>query len=68
MLFPDDTEVSLGQLKRFKEPVIDPKFLLKIAATSVCFDKKLSLQALLYFLVYNYFYLSSMVYMLSNMV
>ena len=40
VLFPDEIGVSLGQLKRFKEIVIDPKFLLKIAATSVCFDKK----------------------------
>ena len=40
--FPDDIEVSLDQLKRFKESVIDPKCLLKIAATSFCFDNNLS--------------------------
>ena len=40
--FPDDIEVSSGQLKRFKESVIDPKCLLKIAATSFCFDNNLS--------------------------
>ena len=40
--FPDDTEVFSGQLKRFKESVIDPKCLLKIAATSICFDDNLS--------------------------
>ena len=34
MSFPDDIEVSLSQLKRFNEPVIDPEFLLNIAATS----------------------------------
>ena len=65
---PDDNEVSSGQLKRFKEPVIDPKCLLKIAATSFCFDNNLSFQAILYFLVYNCFYLRFTVYMLSKMV
>ena len=30
----NDIEVSLGQLKRFNQCVIDPKCLLKIAATS----------------------------------
>ena len=34
MSFPDYIEVSLSQLKKFNEPVIDPEFLLKIAATS----------------------------------
>ena len=66
--FPHDIEVSSGQLKRYKEPVIDPKSLLKIAATSFCFDNNLSFQAALYFLVYNYFYFRSTVYMLSKMV
>ena len=66
--FPDDIEVFSGQLKRFKESVIDPKCLLKIAATSFCFDNNLSFQATLYFLVYNYFYLRSTVYMLSKVV
>ena len=42
--FPDDTEVSSGQLQRFDESVVDPKLSLKIEAT-------------LYFLVYYYFYL-----------
>ena len=66
--FPHYIEVSLGQLKKYKEPVIDPKSLLKIEATSFCFDNNLSFQATLYFLVYNYFYLRSTVYMLSKMV
>ena len=42
--FPDDTEVSSGQLKRFDEAVVDLKLSLKIEAT-------------LYFPVYYYFYL-----------
>ena len=36
--FPDDIEVSSDQLKKFDESVIDPKYLLKIEATSFCFD------------------------------
>ena len=40
--FPDDIEVSLGQLKRFNKSVIDPKCLLKAEATSFCFDNNLS--------------------------
>ena len=40
--FPDDIEVSSGQLKTFNESVIDPKCLLKIEATSFCFDNNLS--------------------------
>ena len=40
--FPDDIEVSLGQLKRFNKSVIDPKCLLKVDATSFCFDDNLS--------------------------
>ena len=42
MSFPDDIEVSLGQLKRFNKSVIDPKCLLKVDATSFCFDDNLS--------------------------
>ena len=40
--FPDDIEVFSDQLKRFNKSVIDPKCLLKIAATSFCFDNNLS--------------------------
>ena len=40
--FPDDIEVSSGQLKRFNKSVIDPKCLLKVDATSFCFDDNLS--------------------------
>ena len=40
--FPNDIEVSLCQLKRFVESVIDPKYLLKIEVISFCFDKNLS--------------------------
>ena len=40
--FPDDSEVSSGQLKRFKKSVIDPKCLLKVEATSFYFDKNSS--------------------------
>ena len=39
---PDDIEVSLGQLKRFNESLIYPKYLLKVEATSFCFDNSLS--------------------------
>ena len=42
MSFPDDIEVFSDQLKRFNESVTNPKCLLKIAATSFCFDNKLS--------------------------
>ena len=35
--FPDDTEVSSDQLKRFDESVVDPKCLLKIQGTSIFF-------------------------------
>ena len=42
MSFPDDIEVSSGQLKRFNKSVIDPKCLLKVDATSFCFDDNLS--------------------------
>ena len=66
--FPDDIEVSSSQLKRFNESVIDPKCLLKIAATSFCLITFYPFQATLYFLVYYYFYLRSTVYMLSKMV
>ena len=38
MSFLDDIEVSSDQLKRFDKPVVDPKCLLKIGATSFCFD------------------------------
>ena len=40
--FPDDIEVSSGQLKRFKKYVIHPKFVLRVEATSFCFDNNLS--------------------------
>ena len=40
--FPGDIEVFSDQLKRFSESVIDPKCLLKIAATSFCVDNNLS--------------------------
>ena len=43
--FPGDIEVFADQLKRFNESVIDPKCLLKIAATSFCFDNNFSFQA-----------------------
>ena len=66
--FSDDIEVSLDQLKRFKESIIDPKCLFRIAATSFCFNNNLSFQGTLYFLVYNYIYLRSTVCMLSKMV
>ena len=36
--FPDDTEVSSDQLKRFDESVVDPKCLLKIEVIFFCFD------------------------------
>ena len=40
--FPDDIEVSSGQLKRFNEPVIHQKCLLKVEATYFCLDNNLS--------------------------
>ena len=36
--FPDSTEVSSDQLKRFDKSVADSKCLLKIEGTSFCFD------------------------------
>ena len=39
--FPDDNEVSSGQIKRFIKSVIDPRCLLKVEATSFCFDDNL---------------------------
>ena len=66
--FPDDIEVSSGQLKRFNESVIDPECLLKIAVTSFCLITFYLFQATLYFLVYYCFYLRSTVYMLSKLV
>ena len=60
----DDIELSLGHVKRFSESVIDLKCLLKVAATSFCFDN----QVVLYFLEYCHFYQRSTVYMLSTMV
>ena len=65
--FPDDIEVSWGQLKRFNESVIDPECLLKISAISFCLITFYPFQAT-YFLVYYYFYLISTVYMFSKMV
>ena len=41
-VFPDDSEVSSGQLKRFNKSVIDPKCLLKVEETSFCFNNNLS--------------------------
>ena len=38
---PDDTEVSLGQLKRLNESVIDRKCSVKVEATSFCFNNNL---------------------------
>ena len=61
--FPDDSEVSSSLLKRFNNSVIDPKYLLKIAAITIY-----PFQATLYFLVYYYFYLESTAYMVSKMV
>ena len=52
--FPDDTEVSSGQLKRFNESVIDPKFSLKVEATSFCFDNNLSFLSNIIFFVFHY--------------
>ena len=66
--FPDDTEVSSDQLKRFDESVVDPKCLLKIQGTSIFFIKIYPFKATLSFLVYYYFYFRSTVYMLSKMV
>ena len=66
--FPDDIEVSSGQLKRFNKSVIDPECLLKIAVTYFCLITFYPFQGTLYFLVYYYFYFRSMVYMLSKMV
>ena len=40
--FPDDIELSSGQLKIFTKSVIDPKCLLKFEATSFCFKNNLS--------------------------
>ena len=66
--FPDDIEVFSDQPERFNESVIDPKCLLKIAATSFCLITFYPFQATLYFLVYYYFYLRSTVYMLPKIV
>ena len=40
--FPDDIEVSAGELKRFKKSVIHLKCLLKVEVTPFCFDNNLS--------------------------
>ena len=63
----NDIEVSSGQLKRFNQCVIDPKCLLKIAATSFFLTAICPFQATLYFLVYYYFYLRSTDYMFSKL-
>ena len=47
--FPDDIKVPSSQLKRFNEPVIDPKCLLKVEARS--FWKLLFRHKLKYFLM-----------------
>ena len=41
MLLPDATEVSSGQLKRFNESVIDPKYSMKVEVTSFSFNSNL---------------------------
>ena len=41
VLLLDATEVSLGQLKRFNESVIDPKYSMKVEATSFSFNNNL---------------------------
>ena len=43
--FSDDIEVSLCQLKRFDECVVDTKCLLKIETTYICFGKNLSISS-----------------------
>ena len=63
----NNIEVSSGQLKRFNQCVIDPKCLLKIAATSFFLITIYPFQATLYFLVYSYFYLRSTDYVLSQL-
>ena len=50
--FPDDIEVFSDQLKRFNESIIDPKRLLKIAATSFCFDNNLFFSSNIIFFLY----------------
>ena len=50
--FSDDIEVSSGHLKRFSEPVIDPKCLSKVEVTSICFDNYLSFPSnIIYFCI-----------------
>ena len=48
--FPNDIEVFSGQLKRFKESIVDPKCSLKIAAAYFCFDNNLSFSSNIKFL------------------
>ena len=50
--FPDDTEVSSDQLKRFDESVVDPKCLLKIQGTSIFFLLKFILLKQYYLFLY----------------
>ena len=50
--FPDDTEVSSDQLKRFDESVVDPKCLLKIQGTSIFFLLKFILLMQYYLFLY----------------
>ena len=50
--FPDDIEVFSDQPERFNESVIDPKCLLKIAATSFCFDNNLLFSSNVIFFLY----------------
>ena len=68
--FPDDIKLFSDQIKRFNESVIDPKCLLnwKLQRHPFVLIKIYTFQATLYLLVYYYFYLRSMVYMLSKMV
>ena len=68
--FPDNIKVFSDQLKRFNESVIDPKCLLywKLQQHPFVVITIYPFQATLYLLVYYYFYLRSMVYMLSKMV
>ena len=66
--FPDDTEVSSVQLKKFNESVIDPKCLLKVEATFFCFDNNLRFSSNIIFSCILLFILRSTAYMLSKMV
>ena len=68
VLLPDATEVSLGQLKRFKESVIDPKYSMKVEATSFSFNNNLFFLNNIIFSCILLFCSKSTVYMLSKIV